>query len=442
MGRAKGKENAVFSPQMANNIEIKPVGWLKPYDRNARTHSETQLDEIAASIAEFGFTNPILASADGTIIAGHGRLEASTNRLGLTEVPVVILDYLTDAQRRAYIIADNKIAMNAGWDDEVLGAELHRLEKEGFNLELTGFDNIELEDILSPFEEDIAEEEEGEGDGEGENIEPPENPVSALGDFWILGKHRLLCGDSTSPEALAILMGDDRADLVHTDPPYNVDYSNADRPKAGKKDHGKIKNDKMGDKEFYNFLLMAFKMAFEFSKKDASAYIWHADRETENFKRSAIEAGFEFAQTIIWKKPMLLSRTRFQWAHEPCLFMVKGSPYFTDDRTKTTVWDFGGYDKSKNQHPTQKPLFLPEEAMECSSKKGALVLDLFGGSGSTLLAAQKSGRVCRMMELDPAFCDVIVRRWQDQTGDKAILESTGRTFANMKAERTNGKTKK
>lgn len=248
------------------------------------------------------------------------------------------------------------------------------------------------------------------------------------GKLTLKSRHRLMCGDSTKNDTVAELMRDDRADLVHTDPPYNVDYSNADRPKPGKKDHGKIKNDKMADKEFYNFLLGAFKNAFDFSKKDASAYIWHADRETENFKRAALEAGFEFGQTIIWVKPMLLSRTRYQWAHEPCHFMVKGSPYFTDDRTKTTVWDFGGYDKSKNQHPTQKPLFLPEEAIGNSTKKGGIVLDLFGGSGSTLIGAEQTGRKAFVMELDPKYCDVIIKRWQDYTGQDAVHAETGKTY--------------
>lgn len=439
MGRKKGGVNAEFSPQMVKNISIRPTSWLKPYEQNARTHSETQLDEIAASIAEFGFTNPVLASADGTIIAGHGRVEAATSRLDLKEVPVVILDYLTDAQRRAYIIADNKLALNAGWNEEILAAEINRLMTEDdFDVSKLGFDDIELEDILAGFEdEDILEEE--EGGEEDSDVALPDIPVTALGDIWILGNHRLICGDSTKKETLDKLMQGERAALVHTDPPYNVDYSNADRPKPGKKDHGKIKNDKMADKDFYSFLLASFKNAFSFAQDNASAYIWHADRETENFKRAALEAGFDFAQTIIWVKPMLLSRTRYQWAHEPCLFMVKGSPYFTDDRKKTTVWDFGGYDKSNNEHPTQKPTFLPEEAINNSSKKMDVVLDLFGGSGSTLLACEKTRRFCRMVELDPAFCDVIIRRWQNQSGKKAVLEQTGRTFGNMKAERGNGK---
>lgn len=439
MPKQKGTKNAEFSPRMADNIVLKPVDWFKPYEQNARTHSETQLDEIAASVAEFGFTNPVLADASGSIIAGHGRLEAVTTRLGFKEVPTIILDYLTDAQRRAYIIADNKIALNAGWDEGMLAAELHRLEGEGFDLGLTGFDHLELDDLLAPYDVPEEEETEGEGEGEGGEIEPPEFPVAALGDVWILGNHRLVCGDSTKKETLELLMQGERADLVHTDPPYNVDYSNADRPKPGKNDLGKIKNDKMSDKDFYAFLAAAFKNAFEYTKKDASAYIWHSDRESVNFTKAAVAAGFDFAQTIIWVKPMLLSRTRYQWAHEPCLFLVKGAPHFTDDRTKTTVWNFGGYDKSNNLHPTQKPTFLPEEAIGNSTEKNAVVLDLFGGSGSTLLACETLRRYCRIVELDPAFCDVIIRRWQDQTKKKAILESSGRTFANVKTERADGK---
>ena len=237
-----------------------------------------------------------------------------------------------------------------------------------------------------------------------------------------------MCGDSTSIDAVERLMDGQLADLLHTDPPYNVNYSNADRPKASKTDLGRIKNDTMADEAFHQFLLDAFSAAYVSCKDGSTAYIWHSDREAVNFKTAAVSAGFDFAQQIIWRKPMLLSRTRYQWAHEPCLLMVKGSPYFTDDRTKTTVWDFGGYDKSKNMHPTQKPFFIPEEAINNSSKQGSNVLDLFGGSGSTLLAAEKLGRNCFVMELDPKYCEVIIKRWQDFTGKDAIHKESGKPY--------------
>jgi DNA modification methylase len=304
---------------------------------------------------------------------------------------------------------------------DMLKAEIEDLSLEDFNLDLLGFDEKFLDGLLEP--EPTA----GLTD-EDAVPEVPEIPKTVLGDVWVLGNHRLMCGDSTSIDAVEKLMDGAKADLLHTDPPYNVDYSNANRPKASKTDLGKIKNDTMGDAEFYEFLFGFYSCAYTVLKDGSSAYIWHADRETINFKKSAIDAGFTFAQTIIWKKPMLLSRTRYQWAHEPCLFMTKGSPYFTDDRTKTTVWDFGGYDKSKNVHPTQKPIFIPEEAINNSSKQGSNVLDLFGGSGSTLLACEKLGRNSFVMELDPKYCDVIIKRWQDFTGKEATHAETGETF--------------
>lgn len=400
---------------------------LIPYARNSRTHSDEQVAQIAASIKEFGFTNPILIDEHGGIIAGHGRVLAA-QKLKLTQVPAIELKHLTDTQKRAYVIADNKLALNAGWDDELLRLEFDELREAGFDLELTGFSLDEIDGLQ------IEEVTDGLTD-EDEVPEAPEEPVSKLGDAWLLGNHRLMCGDSTSIDDVEKLMAGQKADMVHTDPPYNVDYSNADRPKASKRDLGKIKNDAMGDTEFYNFLFEFYSCAYSVMKDGSSIYVWHADRETVNFKKAALEAGFVFAQTLIWKKPMLLSRTRYQWAHEPCLFLTKGSPYFTDDRTKTTVWDFGGYDKSKNVHPTQKPIFIPEEAISNSSKMGSNVLDLFGGSGSTLIACEKTNRKAHLMELDPKFCDVIINRWQNFTGRQATLEATGETYDELKRAR-------
>jgi DNA modification methylase len=230
-----------------------------------------------------------------------------------------------------------------------------------------------------------------------------------------------MCGDSTDSVSVELLMNGEKADLLHTDPPYNVDYSNQDRPNAGKTNLGRIKNDKMNDSEFYNFLRNSLSRGFEFLKDDSSAYVWYASKESVNFIKATEDSGFEVNQQIIWKKPMLLGRGRYQWAHEPCIFAVKGKPYFTDDRTKTTIWDFGGYDKSKNVHPTQKPVFIPEEAINNSSKIGSNVLDLFGGSGSTLIACEKTNRKCYMMELDPHYVDVIIARWEKFTGQKAEL---------------------
>lgn len=233
--------------------------------------------------------------------------------------------------------------------------------------------------------------------------------------------HFLMCGDSTSEEDISKLMNGVKADMVFTDPPYNVDYSNIERPKASKTDLGKIKNDIMSEDDFIYFLGEVYKRLDENTKDNSSFYIWYADKSTISFYTALLETNIKFNQLLIWKKPMLLGRSKYQWAHEPCIFAIKGSPYFTEDRTKTTVWDFGGYDKSKNVHPTQKPLFLPVEAINNSSKKEDIILDLFGGSGSTLIACEQLNRKCYMMELDPHYIDVIIQRWENFTGEKAVL---------------------
>lgn len=405
-------------------IQQVSVEKLIPFARNSRTHSDKQVAEIAASIKEFGWTNPILVDGDKGIIAGHGRLLAA-RKLGMDTVPVIELAHLTETQKRAYVIADNKLALNADWDDQLLTIELNDLLADGFALELLGFDKDELAKLLEPEQIEGLTDEDAVPD-------VPDEPVTKLGDVWILGNHRLMCGDSTNIDAVEKLMDGNKADLLHTDPPYNVDYSNASRPNPSKKDLGKIKNDTMDGKQFYDFLLSSLTTAYCHLKEDSSAYIWHASSEQVNFTKAFVDSGFNYTQQIIWKKPMLLGRGRYQWAHEPCLFGVKGSPYFTDDRKKTTVWDFGGYDKSKNVHPTQKPIFIPEEAINNSSKQGSNVLDLFGGSGSTLIACEKTQRKAFVMELDPKYCDVIVKRWQDFTGKVATLEATKEPFSKLK----------
>ena len=397
----------------------KKVSELIPYINNSRTHSEEQVTQIVSSIKEFGFTNPILIDKDNSIIAGHGRLQA-VKRLGLEEVPCILISGLTKTQIKALIIADNQLALNAGWDLEKLSVEIEGLEEDKFDLTLLGFEDDFIKDLL-------AEENKGLTD-EDAVPETKEKPKSKLGDIFVLGNHRLMCGDATIQNDVEKLMNKSLADLLHTDPPYNVNYSNADRPKASKTDLGKIKNDVMSNDDFYIFLNQSFVTAFTVLKEDSSAYVWHSSAEQINFTKAFVDAGFKFSQQIIWKKPMLLGRGKYQWAHEPCLFGSKGSPYFTDDRTKTTVWDFGGYDKSKNVHPTQKPIFIPEEAIKNSSKQGSNVLDLFGGSGSTLIACEKLGRNGFILELDPKYCDVIIQRWQQFTGKEATHEQTGKTY--------------
>jgi DNA modification methylase len=397
----------------------KKVSELIPYINNSRTHSEEQITQIVSSIKEFGFTNPILIDKDNSIIAGHGRLQA-VKRLGLEEVPCILISGLTKTQIKALIIADNQLALNAGWDLEKLSVEIEGLDEDKFDLSLLGFEDDFIKDLLSEENKGLTDED--------AVPEIKENPKSKLGDIFILGNHRLMCGDATIQNDVEKLMNKSLADLLHTDPPYNVNYSNADRPKASKTDLGKIKNDVMSNDDFYIFLNQSFVTAFTVLKEDSSAYVWHSSAEQINFTKAFVDAGFKFSQQIIWKKPMLLGRGKYQWSHEPCLFGCKGSPYFTDDRTKTTVWDFGGYDKSKNVHPTQKPIFIPEEAIKNSSKQGSNVLDLFGGSGSTLIACEKLGRNGFILELDPKYCDVIIQRWQQFTGKEAIHEQTGKTY--------------
>ena len=400
----------------------KKVSELIPYINNSRTHSEEQITQLISSIKEFGFTNPILLAPDNSIIAGHGRLQA-VKRLGQEEVPCIIVQGLTKTQIKALIIADNQLALNAGWDLEKLSVEVEGLKDEDFNIDILGFNDDFIKDLLNKQNQGLTD----------ENAVPEvkENPKSKLGDIFVLGNHRLMCGDATIQTDVEKLMNKSLADLLHTDPPYNVNYSNADRPKASKTDLGKIKNDVMSNDDFYVFLNQSFVTAFTVLKEDSSAYVWHSSAEQINFTKAFVDAGFKFSQQIIWKKPMLLGRGKYQWAHEPCLFGSKGSPYFTDDRTKTTVWDFGGYDKSKNVHPTQKPIFIPEEAINNSSKQGSNVLDLFGGSGSTLIACEKLGRNGFILELDPKYCDVIIQRWQQFTGKEAIHEQTGKTYSSI-----------
>jgi DNA modification methylase len=397
----------------------KKVSELIPYINNSRTHSEEQITQLVSSIKEFGFTNPILLAPDNSIIAGHGRLQA-VKRLGHEEVPCIVVDGLTKTQIKALIIADNQLALNAGWDLEKLSVEIEGLEADKFDLNILGFEDDFIKDLLHKENKGLIDED--------EIPEVKENPKSKLGDIFVLGNHRLMCGDATIQTDVEKLMNKSLADLLHTDPPYNVNYSNADRPKASKTDLGKIKNDVMSNDDFYTFLNQSFVTAFTVLKEDSSAYVWHSSAEQINFTKAFLDAGFKFSQQIIWKKPMLLGRGKYQWAHEPCIFGSKGSPYFTDNRTKTTVWDFGGYDKSKNVHPTQKPIFIPEEAINNSSKQGSNILDLFGGSGSTLIACEKLGRNGFILELDPKYCDVIIQRWQQYTGKEAIHEQTGKTY--------------
>lgn len=396
---------------------------ITPYARNSRTHSDEQVAQVAASIKEFGWTNPILIDETSTIIAGHGRLMAA-QRLGLSEVPTIRLEGLTDAQKRAYVIADNKLALNAGWDSEMLAVEVEELLEQGFDLDLTGFGAEEIDSLLA----EANKVEEGLTD-EDAVPEAPEEPISKLGDVWQLGRHRVACGDCTEQTAVDALMQGEMADLVFTDPPYNVDYSG-----RGDNNLGKIKNDAMSDDAFQQFCNDIFASFYSVMKPLACIYVCHPDSKSAPkiaFENAFADA-FEKSSTIIWVKQSAgMGWQDYRAQHEPILYGWKkgsGKHFFCGDRSKTTVWEVGRDVQKDYVHPTQKPVALVEEAINNSSKGHDIVLDFFGGSGSTLIAAEKSGRNARLLELDEKYVDVIVKRWQEFTGQDAVHCETGKTF--------------
>lgn len=405
------------------HIELRSVAELIPYSRNARTHNDAQVAQIAASIKEWGWTNPILIDEENGVIAGHGRL-AAARKLGMGEVPVIVASGWSKSQKKAYILADNKLALNAGWDDELLALELAELDGLGFNLDLTGFSDDEIKSLMT---EEVTE-------GLTDDDDVPavqENSVTVPGDVWVLGKHRLMCGDSTSVDDLAKLTHGILVDMWLTDPPYNVDY------KGKTKDSLKIKNDKMDDDQFRKFLRDAYVAADTVMKPGAVFYIWHADSEGYNFRGAAKDANWTVRQCLIWKKSiMVMGRQDYHWKHEPCLYGWKDGAghLWASDRKQTTILEF---DKpSRNgEHPTMKPVALFEYQILNNTKGGDIVLDSFGGSGTTIIAAEKNGRTAMLMELDPKYCDVIVKRWQQFTGKQAKLEATGQTFEEI----SNGK---
>ena len=407
-------------------IEQVKLDALIPYARNSRTHSDAQVAQIAASIKEFGFTNPVLIDETGSIIAGHGRVMAA-RKLAITDVPSIRLTHLTDAQKKAYVIADNKLALNAGWDDEMLAVELTDLKDMGFDLDLTGFNTDEIEALLAPTGTEGLTDEDAVP-------EVPEAPVTVLGDVWLLGKHRVMCGDSTSIEQAEHLMAGTNADLVFTDPPYNVAYSG-----RGQNNLGTIKNDDMSAADFEQFCRDLFATYHAVMKPLACIYVCHPDSQSGPklaFEKTFAEQ-FKKSSTIIWMKQSAgMGWQDYRAQHEPILYGWKdggkGKHFFSGDRTKTTVWKIGRDAQTTYKHPTQKPVALPEEAINNSSKGQDIVLDLFGGSGSTLIACEKTGRINRSMELDPKYCDVIVQRWQEFTGQTATLESNGKPFISLK----------
>jgi len=387
----------------------KPIDLLIPYAKNARVHDDAQIAQLAGSIKEFGFNNPILIDKDNGIIAGHGRVMAA-RKLGLTEVPTILLDHLNETQRKAYILADNRIAINSTWDNEMLSLELSDI-KDDINLGMLGFNVDELDALLNPTEltDGLTDED--------AVPEVPIEPTTKLGDIYQLGNHRLMCGDSTSIDAVEKLMDGQLADQLVTDPPYNIAYE------GGSKKREQIKNDEMADEEFRQFLKDVYIAADAVMKAGAVFYIWHADTEGYNFRGAARDMGWRVRQTLIWNKDnSAFGRSDYHWKHEPCLYGWKeGSAHlWATDRKQTTVISCKRPSKS-DLHPTMKPVELMEYQILNNTKGSDIVLDLFGGSGSTMIAAEKIGRHSRLMELDPKYCDVIIKRWEDFTGKKAVL---------------------
>lgn len=396
-------DTAIKSKDLPKNSPALKITYLNPteltpYDNNSRTHSDEQIEQVAASIKEFGFTNPVLIDDDNGVIAGHGRIMAA-EKLGMDKVPTINLKGMTEEQRKAYVIADNQLALNAGWDFDILKSELLDLRELDFDLDLLGFDDDVLDGLLEEDPQEGLTDEDAVPD-------VPEEPVTKLGDIWVLGNHRLMCGDSTSIDAVEKLMDGQKADMVFTDPPYGVDYEG-------------INND---DAEGLSELLFgAFSNYYTVTKSGGAIYVFHSDRNAHIF-RDEFNKHFHFSSMIIWaKNSITLSQTDYQSKHEPCLYgwMSGGAHTWYSDRKQESVWFC---DKERVEgHTTPKPVAIVTKAINNSSKADDIVVDLFGGSGSTLIASEKNHRNCYMMELDPKYCDVIIKRWEDYTGKKAEL---------------------
>ena len=398
-----------FAPE---SIELWPLDRLRPYAGNAKTHGADQVARIAGSMAEFGWTVPVLVSSDGEVIAGHGRILAAA-QLGLAEAPVIVLDHLSEAQRRAYRIADNKLTELGDWDEVLLSEELQALSTEEFDLSLIGFDDAELDRLLAGTTDDTDAR-----DGEDEIPEPPEEPVSRPGDLWILGNHRLLCGDATVATDVERALGSVKPLLMVTDPPYGVDYDPAWRNKAGAamtRRTGKVLNDDRAD----------WREAWALFPGDV-AYVWHGALHAATVIESLAAVGFEMRAQIIWAKDRLvLSRGDYHWQHEPCIYSVRksGKGHWAGDRKQTTLWQIDNRDQdAETVHGTQKPVECMRRPIVNNSSPGQAVYDPFIGSGTTLIAAETTGRVCHGIELDPVYVDVVVERWQRFTGEAPVLD--------------------
>ena len=403
----------------ARDLTRRAVSDLIPYANNARTHSEAQVAKIAGSIREFGFNNPVLVDGKNGIIAGHGRVLAA-GKIGLTEVPVIELSHLSETQKRAYILADNRLAEQAGWDAQLLSLELGDLADLDVNLAGLGFEGAELDRLLGHNAPDPREE---------ETPEPPADPVSRPGDLWILGTHRLICGSSTDPDTVTQVLNGVTPHLMATDPPFGVNYDPAWRNDVGAaktKRTGKVLNDDRAD----------WREAWALFPGEV-AYVWHGALHAATVAESLEATGFSIRSQIIWaKERLVLSRGHYHWQHEPCWYAVRGTGHWSGDRKQSTLWTIPSRDQdAKTVHGTQKPVECMRRPMLNNSSPGQAVYEPFSGSGSSIIAAETTGRHCYAVELDPTYVDVIVLRWQDFTGKKAVLEGDGRTFGDIAAER-------
>ena len=384
--------------KMTSEMQLVPIGKLIPYVNNARTHSKEQITKLRSSLREFGFVNPVIIDREFNVIAGHGRILAAKEE-NIEQVPCVFVDHLTEAQKKAYILADNRFALDAGWDEDMLRVEMEALQGMDFDISLTGFDEAEIADLLSLDDGETQE------DDFDVDAALQAEPFVKNGDLWLLGRHRLLCADSTNTEDVKLLMDGKKANVCITDPPYACNYTGG----TGMK----IMNDNLKGEEFYQFLLSAFRNAYENLADGAAIYIFHSDAEKVNFYNAVVAAGFHYSTTCIWvKQSLVLGRFDYQMRHEPVIYAFKDTVKhkFYGDRKQTTVWEFDRPSKSK-LHPTTKPLPLVAYPMKNSSLVNSIVLDLFGGSGSTLMAAEQMDRTAYLMELDPVYASAIVRRF-------------------------------
>ncbi|MGE3990875.1 site-specific DNA-methyltransferase [Pseudorhodoplanes sp.] len=417
---AKRKSPANVTAWPADKVERRPIDALVPYARNARTHSEAQVDQIAASIREWGWTSPVLITEENTIIAGHGRVRAA-RKLGLSDVPVMVATGWSKAQIQAYALADNKLALNAGWDEALLALEIEELQGAGFEIELIGFDDAEIASICAPVVTGLTDPD--------EVPEPPANPVARAGDLWILGRHRLLCGDSTRAADVKKVLGGVQPHLMVTDPPYGVEYDPGWRATAGVKQNkeklGKVANDNRADwREAWALF------------PGSVAYVWHAGRYASTVQDSLSAVGFDVRSQIIWAKDRFaLSRGHYHWQHEPCWYAVRNGPAsWTGDRKQSTLWQIPAREGPGFEHGTQKPVECMKRPIENNSSPGHAIYEPFSGSGTTIIAAEMTGRSCHAIELMGQYVDVAIERWQSFTGETARLDD-GRSFPEVSAER-------